>query len=193
MSEGTALENIVHHLALNLTWPSVIYQEWHLIFQNHFFFQFSIWNLKQIVQITHQWSHLSAMSSIFKSIWTLSPTAVDQTNFQCPSGLWYAHTKPEVSLLKGTCWQWSTYQIHRNGWQIPFSLTLSDICTASLSAHSSCIALGHIAFSLLGQCVSFASFLPHPHMNKWVSRMGCLDLFRFPQGCLLLSGGTLSI
>jgi len=111
---------------------------------------------------------------------------VDPTQLRHPSDLWYPHTKPEVSVLQGTCCQWSTYQIPGKWMANPFfPLTLSDICPASLSAPSSCIALERIAFGWLSHRVSFPPSSHVPHMNKWVSRMCCLNLFRFPVGHLV--------
>lgn len=122
---------------------------------------------------------------MFINVTTIIHCWIDQTNFCCPLDLWYPDTKPEVSMLQEISQQWSTYQIPRNGWQIPFSLTLSYICPASLSAHSSCIEFDHIAFSLLGW---HAPLPPSSHIPTWMSECPgrVVQISRYPLGCLVL-------
>ena len=97
---------------------------------------FHYWNSKQTLYITHQWSDPPVVSSVFKSLAETLSLTTEWTKL-----IFSAHWTFDILTLDLSC---QCYRGHfgsgllikstrMDGWQIPFSLTLSHISSINLN------------------------------------------------------------
>lgn len=97
--------------------------------------RYSVW-VHTWPSLIYTWVGISSSAAAFSFRPNYSSPGVAEptADIPRPSDLWYPYSKPEVLLLQGIIQQRITCQIPRNGQQIPFSPTSSDICPTSVSA-----------------------------------------------------------